>query len=192
MTWVDDRVVAALEARYGRPREVALAAEFSADGFALLRRTMRHGRRHDATLFIRDARGLYAVIRKPVYPPGVFRPPSGGVERGEDFEAGARREAREETGLEVALESYVLRAHATFTCAGERERWTTHVFTARATGGVLDPIDRREIAEARWATADEMHGPLVDAMRASGLGGLAYRAALQVEVMREIDRLDAP
>lgn len=179
--------MARLEARLGKPREVALVAALAPPAFELLRRSTASGRRHDATIFIADGEGRFAVTRKPGYPPGVFRPPSGGVARGEDFEAGARREAREETGLEVALERYVLRARATFVCGSEREPWTTHVLLARAVGGTLDPIDRREIAEARWASPDEMRGPLIAAMRASGSGGLAYRAALQEEVMRALD-----
>src|SRR5437763_3551878 len=145
MSWIDERVVAGLEARWGRPREVAIVQPVGPEVFAPFEASIAKRRRHDVTLFIRCARGLFAVIRKPSYPPGVFRPPSGGVEPGEDFEAGARREPREETGLDVALERYVLRVRATFAFAGRpvargeaaarpaevrTEPWTAHIFLA--------------------------------------------------------------
>lgn len=187
MTWVGEAVIAALEARWGRPREVAIAQEIARGSWDLFDRSVAKARRHDVTLFIRDRRGRYAVIRKPGYPPGVFRPASGGIEPGEDFEAGARREAREETGLEVALERYVLRVRALFTHGARREPWTSHVFLARAEGEKIAPLDTKEVAEARWASAEEMRGSLVLALRASGSEWLAYRAALQEEALRELE-----
>ncbi len=230
MSWIDDATVARLEARFGRPREIALTDALSPDHFALLLRKGRGGlrRAHDVTLLIADGRGRFAVTRKPQYPPGVFRPPSGDIDPGEEFEAGARREAREETGLEIQLVRYVLRCRATFHCAaaggeagaesaaagraaqgsaaGEAAAggaapgpaapvpWTTHVFLARAIGvppsGALVPLDRREIAEARWADREELRGSLLAGLRATGAGGLLYRAALQEAVLDEIERLE--
>jgi len=183
--YLDPRELAALEARYGTPAELGLAEEFGPEAFRLLRWSMRDGRAHDVTLFIRyappgepEAGERFVVIRKPSYPPGAYRAPSGGVRPGEAFEAGALREAWEETGLEVALERYLLRVHATFTRLGERVDWTSHVFSARAVGGALDPRDTREIAGVRLATVEELRGEIRAALMASGLGGLRYRALL--------------
>lgn len=183
--YLDPRELSALEARYGAPRDLALEEEFSDEGFRLLRFSMRDGRAHDVTLFIRyappgesDAGERFVVIRKPSYPPGAYRAPSGGVRPGEPFEAGALREAWEETGLEVVLERYLLRVHATFTRRGERARWTSHVFAARAVGGDLDPKDTREIAGVRLATVEALRGEIRAALMASDLGGLRYRALL--------------
>jgi len=40
-----------------------------------------------------------ALIRKPHFADGIWRPPGGGIKPGEDFVAGAVREALEETGI---------------------------------------------------------------------------------------------
>ena len=90
-------------ARLGQPAHGVARAEFEPVAFQLVSRSVSRGRRHDITVLIRDERNRIAVIRKPSYPPEVFRPPSGGVEPGETIEAGALREALEETGLEISL-----------------------------------------------------------------------------------------
>ena len=50
-------------------------------------------RRHDVTFFVLDPAGRLALIQKPSYPQGVWRPPGGGVRPGERFETGVEREA---------------------------------------------------------------------------------------------------
>ncbi len=183
-----EALIPELEARYGSPREISMTYEFSPQGYELLLRTKRRGRAHDVTLFI-QRKGRIAVIRKPSYPEGVFRTPSGGVDRGEDFVRGAVREALEETGLVVELERYILKIRALFTQGGRKTSWTTHVLTARARGGEPLPQDTREIAEARFASVEELRGPLHRALMASGSGGLAYRAALTQVALDEMERL---
>ncbi len=191
MSFVPREEIAAVEARFGRPREIELETDFEPPMFEFLRASMRGGRRHDVTVYIFDERGRVAVIRKPVYPPGVFRAPSGGVKPGEPFLDGLRREAYEETGLEVEIARYVLRCSALFRCGDEAERWTTHVFVAHSVGtGDPVPIDTHEIAEARWATREELRGPLREALLATGWGGLRYRATLGDAVLDEIERLE--
>lgn len=91
------------------PLEVAFEIPYRASEFDFLKRSQKHGRAHDVTLVIFRGPEI-AVIAKPHYPPGLYRPPSGGVNPGESFEAGALREAREETGLDIALVRYLARA----------------------------------------------------------------------------------
>jgi ADP-ribose pyrophosphatase YjhB (NUDIX family) len=149
-----------------------------------LDRVERHlalGRAHDVSLAIVDGENL-AVIRKPRYPPGVYRIPSGGVHPEESFVDGAAREALEETGLLVRIEDYLLQVHATFVSGERRAKWTTHVMLARPTGGSLAPRDTREIAEARWIDWTELTDKVNPLLRDSGLGGLAYRARLHERV----------
>lgn len=155
----------------------------------------KYGRAHDVTLFIFDqddhsapgnqsARGnqdddaRVVVIRKPMYPPGAYRAPSGGVSPGELFEQGALREAYEETGLVVSLDKYIIRACVCFSSGGRSIDWTSHVFTSSSAGGKLVPIDTHEIAEARWVTVAEMMGSIRSALLASGSTGLRYRSEL--------------
>lgn len=179
---VDAATLRRLEESFGTPRELWCALTMAQREFALCRAAFLRGRAHDVTLLIlRDApiSPEVAVIRKWSYPPGLFRPPSGGVEPGERFEAGAAREAYEETGLAIALDRYLVRMRARFDCEGEALEWTTHVFSARWTGGEPRPVDTREIAEARWATLAELDGDLRARMLARESAGFRYRVALQ-------------
>ncbi|HTE20713.1 MAG TPA: NUDIX hydrolase [Armatimonadota bacterium] len=185
-------VIRILEGRYGVPETAVANAEFSAREFGLVEHCLRKERAHDVTLFIRNEHGRFAVIRKPSYPEEVYRPPSGGVEPGEPFEAGAAREAMEETGLEIRLERYLLRVDSRFTCEGRSARWTTHVFLATAVGGTLCPQDRVEIADARWATVTEMVERYRPAMLAMDGAGMRYRVDLQDAALRLLGLADPP
>src|SRR5207253_2905877 len=124
---------------------------------------------------------------KQVYPPGLFRPPSGGVEPGEGFEAGARREAFEETGLEIELDRYLLRLEARFSRGGRCIPWTTHVFSARAVSDELHVHDQREIAEACWATRAAIGAVMRPRMLAVGSAGMRYRVWLQDEALSPLE-----
>lgn len=173
--------------RWGAPRRLNLAFPISTYERELVRGSRRDERSHDITLFIqRDAR--FVVIAKPQFPDGVWRAPSGGLHLGEDLEAGARREAQEETGLEVELERYLVRIDATFTYDEAVEAWHTHVFLARAFDGELEPRDTREIRAARWATREEIQGPIREALIATGRGLFRYRVALTDAFFEELDR----
>lgn len=183
--------VAECERRFGRPLPVTIEARLDPAEMDALVRSQRHGRAHDVTFFILDERERVVVIRKPSFPAGCWRPPSGGVEPGEGMEAGALREAREETGLEIALERYLVRVDGRFVEEGAAGRiipWTSHVLTSRAVGGRLEPIDRKEIAEARWATLADLAGPVRAALLASGRGGFRYRVALHDAVLALLRR----
>ncbi|HEX7127895.1 MAG TPA: NUDIX hydrolase, partial [Thermodesulfobacteriota bacterium] len=134
--------IAACERRFGVPRVVALETELTPAETDRLVASQRWGRAHDVTFFVLDPAKRVVVIRKPDFPPGCWRPPSGGVEPGEGIEAGVWREAREETGLDIALERYVVRVDGRFVeqaadGPGRVVPWTSHVFTARVTSGRL-------------------------------------------------------
>lgn len=179
--YVTEEVIAALEARYGRAQVRRVDAAFTAREVELLDYCLIRGRAHDVTLLIHQHGSLdrFAVIRKPSYPPEIFRPPSGGVEAAEDFVSGAQREALEETGLSVRLERYLLRVNARFTCDGKIRPWTTHVFSAVTDEEEIAPRDLHEIAEGRWATVAEIYGDLRTAMLRTGSAGFSYRVMLQ-------------
>ena len=182
--YITQEMLNQLEEKYGVPRILRTAYTMNQQGFDLLKWSMRHGRAHDATLFISKGDKI-AVIRKPSYPLDVYRPPSGGVERGEDFETGARREAYEETGLEIQLQRYLLKVYVDFSFEEEKVSWTSHVFAAQAIGGRLQPVDTKEIAGARWATFDELNTNLLKALQESESAGLRYRAELQAATLQQ-------
>jgi ADP-ribose pyrophosphatase YjhB (NUDIX family) len=175
--YVNAKLVEEIEAKLGKPQVLHLEHEIGDAELAFVRATQKHGRAHDITLFIFNDDHL-ALIRKPMFRRPIFRAPSGGLEPGESFEEGARREALEETGLDIELETYVLRVHVHFTGDGDHLDWTSHVFVARAVGGRLEAQDKVEIAETKYGTIDELQGPIREALLASGRGLLAYRVAL--------------
>jgi 8-oxo-dGTP pyrophosphatase MutT (NUDIX family) len=173
-----------MEMLYGKPDCLSTTQKMTAGELAVVRASMKDGRAHDITLYIKKGDG-YIFIAKPFYPPGLYRAPSGGIHRGEDFESGARREAREETGVDIELGKYILRINVRFQSADELVDWTSHVFTALYTGGKIEPRDRSEIREAKVVYAGEIP-KLQEMMRNSGSGGLIYRAYLTGESSKRL------
>ena len=172
---VTDSVLAPLRKRYGEPAVLEWEGEVSDPELALI--TYSPGRRHDVTLFVFGGERL-ALIRKPHFGPGVWRTPGGGIRPGEDFVAGAKREALEEIGAEIELERYLVRAEAVFRFGDATVPWQTHVFAATTVTEVLEPSDSHEIAAARWGTPAELAGPIRAALLATGRALWRYRVAL--------------
>ncbi|MGY8827714.1 MAG: NUDIX domain-containing protein [Candidatus Latescibacterota bacterium] len=81
---------------------------------------------------------------------GKLNLPGGHLNEGEELQDGVRREVREETGLEVAIEDLV----GLYTGLGE-PHYLHLVFTARVEGGQLMP-QQGEIIECQWLWADEL------------------------------------
>jgi 8-oxo-dGTP pyrophosphatase MutT (NUDIX family) len=183
--YITAATVSALESKFGRPVEIESAYEMRAREFEMVRRSQKHGRAHDVTFFIIHDNRI-VVIKKPQYPPGAYRAPSGGVDPGEDFETGALREGYEETGLTIALQRYVLRSRVRFTCGPGQIDWTSHVFTAGIESGDLDPVDTEEIVEARFADVGELMGGIRNALLDSGSTGLRYRSELNDVVIQAL------
>lgn len=175
--YVDGKLVEEAERRFGKPQVLHLGHEIGDEELAFVRATQKHGRAHDITLFIFSNDHL-ALIRKPMFQRPVYRAPSGGLNRGESFEEGAKREALEETGLEIELEEYLLRIHVRFTGGEEYLDWTSHVFKARSVGGQLQPRDTSEIVETTYGTMEALQGPIRQALLDSGRRLLTYRVAL--------------
>ncbi|MGH2972727.1 MAG: NUDIX hydrolase [Gaiellaceae bacterium] len=174
---VDDAVLAPVRARFGTPVRLDWEGTISNVEWAVA--THNPTRTHDITLFILDPHRLrLALIRKPQFEPDVWRTPGGGVHPGEDFVAGAVREALEETGLHVELRRYLVDAHALFTNAGRELHWRTHVLFAETSDADIVVGDPREIAEARWGTPAELAGPIRERLLATGRTFWRYRVAL--------------
>ncbi len=170
-----------LEDGYGSPVEREMEYEIAPWEHEVVVGSMRHGRAHDVTFFIRSSSdpGMLVVVSKPFFPPGAFRAPSGAAHPGETLVEGALREAREETGLDIELTRYLVRIRARFTCEGRDPiDWTSHIVEARELDGRLEPIDTVEIAEARWATFAELQGPIRQVLLDSGWDLFRYRVAL--------------
>ena len=173
---VTEAVLKPLRDRFGEPVLLEWEGEVSAAEHALA--TYNPRRMHDVTLFILDPADRIALIRKPHFEEGVWRPPGGGIKVDEDFEAGAVREALEETGLHVRLERYLVVAVARFLYKQHDVPWHTHVFLARTENTELAPGDVEEIAGARWGTLQELGGPIRARLLATGRALWRYRVAL--------------
>jgi ADP-ribose pyrophosphatase YjhB (NUDIX family) len=173
---VDEEVLAPVRERLGTPAVLPWDGEISDLEWRVA--THNPARTHDVTLFILDPAGRIALIRKPHFADDVWRPPGGGIKPGEDFVAGAVREALEETGLHVELRRYLVVSDAMFRNAGRSLPWHTHVFLAETTDTELAPADTDEIAAARWGTLAELAGPLRDRLLAQNREFWRYRVAL--------------
>src|SRR5919198_327541 len=172
---LSEQILAELRARYGEPVALEWTSEIDEREHALA--TYDPRRMHDVTLFVTNGSRL-ALIQKPSYPAGVWRPPGGGVPGGELFEAGAEREALEETGLRVRLERYLVASTARFLYEPHEVPWRTHVFHATTGDEELAPRDTDEIGAARWGTLTELAGPLRERLLATGRAFWRYRVAL--------------
>lgn len=151
----------------------------------LIERICGDSRFHDVTVFIRHEDAL-ALVHKPSDPPGAFWAPAGGIEPGEALDEGVRREAREETGLDIEVERYLLRLNAVF-WAGERARpWISHVFSASSSGEPPQPIDTKEVEEAAWVQVEQFRANVVPILRASGWGRYEYRLHLANLVFQDL------
>lgn len=96
------------------------------------------------------------LVVETSYRPGLLDLPGGARGRREDARTAARRELREETGLDVPEWELDGPITVTFPLEGRRVRMA--VFTWRAAGPVAVRIDRREIVAAHWLTTEELRG----------------------------------
>ena len=173
---VGDAALAAVRERFGTPLELPWEGEISDAEWAIA--THNPARTHDVTLLILYPSRRVALIRKPHFAAGIWRPPGGGIKPDEDFVEGAVREALEETGLGVELRRYLVASQAVFSNAERELEWRTHVVLAETQDDELAPNDPVEIAEARWGTLDELAGPLRERLLAEGREFWRYRVAL--------------
>jgi len=182
---VGEAALATIRERFGTPFELPWEGEISDIEWAIA--THNPARTHDVTLLILDPSRRVALIRKPHFAADIWRPPGGGIKPGEDFVAGAVREALEETGLHVELRRYLVASHAIFSNAGRELEWHTHVVLAETEDEELAPNDPEEIAEARWGTLDELAGPLRERLLATERAFWRYRVALHDAALRALE-----
>ncbi len=177
-----DRITEA-ETLYGAPVEKRITAPLREDELDFIKKTQKRGREHDVTFLIFNDKREIAVMNKHGYPVGLFRPPSGGLDPGESFADGIKREAYEETGLEIEIERYLLRVTVDFKSPTRILRWYTHVFICKALTETITPHDTKEIREARWA-ALSIFDEFRERVKEYDKGGIQYRRMLHDEIVK--------
>lgn len=176
-------IIEQLKSNYGRPEYQDFHISVTQREIDFIRSTQRDGRRHDVTLYIVKDKKII-VIAKHFYPPGMYRAPSGGVNRGEELIEGAKREAFEETGCRIELDHFLLVTNVKFERNVEPPDellWHSYVFQAHYVSGDFQFTDKHEIREVRLAGLDEFT-EFARIMRQMEIGGLRYRAALHERV----------
>ena len=109
---------------------------------------------------MRDSAGRVLLIKFVLPNMTFWATPGGGIEAGETLLAGARRELKEELGIEVALEGPVHTAVGVFEFEGELIENTDNFFAGRWDGeprllGATE-TESATLTEARWWTLEEV------------------------------------
>jgi ADP-ribose pyrophosphatase YjhB (NUDIX family) len=183
--FVGDDVVRAAESEFGSPREVAVTQEILPWEMDLIERVCGNTRYHDVTIVVvRD--GHMALVHKPSEPSGAFWAPTGGLTPGERLPDGVRREAWEETGMEVEPIRYLLRMRTLFTCGPRSRRWISHVFLADHVSGNPAPVDTDEIETAEWVSFARFREEVAPILLDSGWGRFRYRLEISRCVYEEL------
>jgi len=184
----NQEMIEAAQARYGAPKTLRLTYPTPQKHFDFIRSTQKNDRAHDVTMYVYHDNKL-AVTRKPVYPEGGYRPPSGGLNPGESLEEGAQREGCEELGIDLRMDKYLLRVKVDFVNGVDRIAWTTHLFQAKYNGAgppQLNPQDRHEIIAAKWADEKEFFTLMRRSLLSVDSTGLLYRVHLHDYIWRQV------
>jgi 8-oxo-dGTP pyrophosphatase MutT (NUDIX family) len=178
-------VVAELSRRFGQPlaRSVALPAN------SYLSQPGTHPREAEVCMVIRRPGGRVLTFRKDFYPPGIYRLPTGGVERGEPILAALGREAREEIGFDLRVTRFLAVVTHHLPPGGAIPRFVSYAFLLDGLAGppvCADPAERvvgyRDVEpstlSAIAAQLDALEDAVSDELRASWRDWGRFRAVI--------------
>ncbi|MEO6713593.1 MAG: NUDIX domain-containing protein [Mycobacteriales bacterium] len=124
-------------------------------------------------VIVDDEGRLLVVLRRNEPSAGCWSVPGGRVDPGESVAQTARREVREETGLEIEIGAFLGVTHQAYVDASGRHRLLEiHDYAGRVTGGFLAAGD--DALDARWLSREELEGveltpDLLEIVRSFGL-----------------------
>lgn len=111
-----------------------------------------------AVLIFRNDKVLM-LKRKGAHGDGTWSVPGGALEFGEDFETGARREVKEEVGIEIGEPEVLAVTSDVF--KEEKQHWITMWFTAVFYGDTEPSIcEPEKMSELGWFNPEELPHPL--------------------------------
>ncbi|HID64222.1 MAG TPA: NUDIX hydrolase [Anaerolineae bacterium] len=140
---IDEKEVAELARQYGPLERRRYVLKMGERAFTHWREERGDCRGEVALLILRPG-GNVILHTKEFYPEGIYRVPTGGIERGEDVVTAVHREAREETGLTVDIERCLGILEYEFRYRRETLPFVSYVFLLRENGGQLCPQDEGE------------------------------------------------
>jgi len=152
--------IEALVRQFGQPRRQTCAMEISHETFNSWVRKISTGPvscRGEVIMVIVRPNGNLLLHTKEFYPPGVYRLLSGRVLWQEEVQETLRREAREETSLDVRVERFLGLIEYEFRCQGTTLPFVSYIFQLQEIGGQLCCLDDREtITGFREASLEEL------------------------------------
>jgi ADP-ribose pyrophosphatase YjhB (NUDIX family) len=136
--------LATLAERYGQPlvRNIDLG---QTSQFDPINKNDRYG---EVCMVVRRRNGRLLTMKKTFYPTGAYRLLTGGINHGEAVFAALLRETHEETGLEVAVQRFLVAAAYLTAAKGVQPVFYTFAFLLDEIGGTLGAIDEDERVEA--------------------------------------------
>jgi 8-oxo-dGTP diphosphatase len=164
---VDDAEVARLQADYGPGQRCRLRIELTVSSFdyGWQKLAVKRTRRGEVVLAIQRPDGKVLLHTKAFYPPGIYRLPTGGLHPGESVLAGAKREAREETGLGITVTRFLGMVEYDFHQAKRRMPFVSYVLLVQADDSVPTPEDESEqISGFRYVPVTDLRR-VADALR---------------------------
>ncbi|MFB6112426.1 MAG: NUDIX hydrolase [Halobacteriaceae archaeon] len=147
---IDDRL-AGLRDRFGSFAIAEETVENDPEFFASGRDRAREGWIGDAGAWVIDEDG-HALMIRHAESPDQWGVPGGGHEPGETMAETARREVREETGVDCTLTDVIYARRRTVelaTDSAQQFQMLTVIFEAQYQGGTIE-ISDDEVLEARW------------------------------------------
>jgi len=112
-----------------------------------------------AVIFLAEADRVLLVQRRVAPEAGRWALAAGFVDFGEPPEAAARREMKEETGLDIAIERLLELGF------NDADKVITILYEGRLLGGTLAAAD--DVADARWFTREDLPELAFDTTRSS-------------------------